>query len=118
MRLPAQALTRSCSVDAFSLLTLFCEFVTDLLRNNSAVVHYNSLARQLFESNGVPINDLYSDVMARCGEAGNKLGSYATCELNVDSCGWDPCCGPACTNGSMAGCPPGSCVSELFGNVH
>jgi lysophospholipase L1-like esterase len=41
-----------------------------------------------------------------------------SCELHVDSCGWDPCCGAACKNGSMAGCPKGSCVSELWGNVH
>jgi hypothetical protein len=48
------------------------------LRNNSAVMHYNNLAKELFESKGagvVGINDLYSDVIARCGEASNELGS-------------------------------------------
>eukprot|EP01052_Picozoa_sp_SAG31_P001948 SAG31_NODE_65_length_28565_cov_8.402914_29_plen_1206_part_00 len=91
------------------------------LRNNSAVLQYNHAARQLFESKGVGvvgINDLYLDVMARCGEPGNKLGSYKSCELHVDSCGWDPCCGESCKNGSMPGCPPGSCVSSIWGNVH
>ena len=91
------------------------------LRNNSAVKLYNRMAAQLWETKypgEVATDDLYADVIARCGEKGNALGSYAYCELNVDACGWDPCCGAACKNGSMPGCPHGACVSEIFGNVH